>query len=51
MTNNKKAAGCWDTQTAYQNICGFNFTQMILTWKATCFRVGVWLSLVGGSLC
>jgi hypothetical protein len=51
MTKNKKAAGCRDTQTAHLNICGLNFTQMILTLKAACFRVGVWLSPVGGFLC
>lgn len=51
MTKNKKAAGCRGTQTTYLNICGLNSTQIIVTLKATCFRVGAWLSPVGGFLC
>ena len=50
MNRNKEAAGCGDTQAAQQNIFRSNFTQIIVTLKASFFRVAAWLSIVGGVL-
>ena len=50
MINNKKAAGCGDTQADQQNICELNFTKIIVTLKSACFWLGALLTEVGGAL-
>ncbi|MGZ8927960.1 MAG: hypothetical protein ACXW03_05835 [Methylobacter sp.] len=50
MTNYNKAAGCGDTQTAQQTICGLNFSRIAKALKVACYRLAAWLSVIGGAL-
>lgn len=50
MTRNNKAAGCGDTQTAQQYNYVFNFSRIAKTFKAACYRLAAWLSVIGGAL-
>lgn len=50
MNKNKEAARCGDTQAAQQNIYELDFTQLIMTLKAVCFRATAWLSIIGDGL-
>ncbi|NOT13782.1 MAG: hypothetical protein HOP23_18475 [Methylococcaceae bacterium] len=50
MTRKNKAAGFGDTQAAQQYYYGFNFSRIAKALKAACYRLAVWLSIIGGAL-
>jgi len=47
MTDTKKAAGCGDTQAAFNAISEKNFTPILGHMKAVLYRLALWLFAVG----